>query len=43
MPSNDTRTALNIRAGIPCPFRYVLFNDAADFPDATWANSFRST
>ena len=39
LPSNDTRTALNIRAGIPCLSMYSLFFDSADRPAATTANS----
>ena len=34
-PSRDTRTALNIRAGIPYSRRYALLSDAADLPEET--------
>ena len=43
LPSSDTRTALNSRAGIPCSLMYSRFSGAADRPAATSANSLRST
>lgn len=42
-PSSDTRTALNILAGIPYRFRYSLFNKVALLPAGTSAYSLRST
>ena len=42
-PSSDTRTPLYIRAGMLYRFRYSPFNDAAERPAATWANSFLCT
>ena len=36
-PSRDTRTALNIRAGMPYSLTQPLFIDAADLPEETSA------